>query len=617
MRILALHSDFIKYEVTKKTKFAEEIDESMKGGQMDECLAVFTSVEKEDMTDMDLLVAEASKAVREIAEQVKVDSIFIYPYVHLSSNPSDPEFAKAFFPLFEAELSKDFKVKRSPFGYYKAFNVSCKGHPLSELSREIHISKKEEKEVVSEALASEARIRPQWHIMTPDGDLVDVADYDFKGRENLKKFANYEISGSRAADKEPPHVEMMKKLELVDYEPGSDSGNLRWYPKGAMIKRLLEQKASEVIQKYGGMEVETPIMYDFEHPKLSRYLHRFPARQYTVISGDNKFFLRFAACFGQYLIKHDMTISYRDLPLGLYELTHFSFRREQKGELSGLRRLRAFTMPDMHTLVRDMDSAKQEFINQYRESIKWMNGLGVNFEAGIRFVKEFFEENKDFVKQLVRELGRPVLIEMWDERPFYFVMKFEFNFVDAIDKASALSTVQIDIENTERFDISYTDENGDQKHPLMLHASIPGAIERNVYALLEHAHMESMKGKKPMLPLWLSPTQLRLIPINEGLASKCKEISEAFPGIRVDIDDRSESLAKRIRDAEKEWVPYIVVVGDKELQSGELAVRERASGEQVKMTSSELAEKIWAETKGMPFRALPLPMLVSRRPRFR
>jgi len=617
MRILALHSDFIKYEVTKRTKFAEEIDEGLKKNEMEECLTVFTSVEKEDMADMDAIVKEASSAVSEIADQVKVGAIFIYPYVHLTSNPSSPEFAKEFFPLFEQELSKDFEVKRSPFGYYKSFNISCKGHPLSELSREIHISTKKDEEIVSEALASEESVRSNWYILTPEGSLTNVEDFDFSGHENLKRFVDYEISGTRAADKEPPHVEIMKRLELVDYEPGSDPGNLRWYPKGTLIKRLLEQRVSEVIQRYGGMEVETPIMYDYQHPKLSRYLHRFPARQYTVMSGENRFFLRFAACFGQYLIKHDMTISYRNLPLKLYELTHFSFRREQKGELSGLRRLRAFTMPDMHTLVSDMPKAKTEFLNQYLESIKWMDALDVNYEAGIRFVREFYEQNEDFAKELVRELGRPVLIEMWDERPFYFVMKFEFNFVDAINKASALSTVQIDIENTERFDIRYVDEDGREKYPLMLHASIPGAIERNVYALLEQAYMNSLKGKKPMLPIWLSPTQVRLIPINEGMVANCESIARDLGRVRVDIDDRSESLSKRIRGAEKEWVPYIIVVGEKEIESGKLPVRVRATGDQVVMTANELADELSEKVGNMPYGGLPLPFFLSKRARFR
>jgi threonyl-tRNA synthetase len=150
----------------------------------------------------------------------------------------------------------------------------------------------------------------------------------------------------------------MQSHELVDYEPASDSGNFRWYPKGRMIKGLLEQHINNMVRDIGGMQVETPIMYDLEHPALSEYVKKFPARQYLVHS-DKDFFLRFAACFGQYMIAHDMTISYRNLPLRLYELTHYSFRREQSGEVSGLKRLRAFTMPDLHTFCKDLPQATE------------------------------------------------------------------------------------------------------------------------------------------------------------------------------------------------------------------------------------------------------------------
>ncbi len=616
MRLLVLHSDFIKFEVTKKTKFAEDIDDELKKNEMEECLTVFASVEKGDEGDIDQLVAEAAASITDIATQTNTKNVFLYPYVHLTSNPAPPDYAKRVFPLLEAALSGDFTVKRAPFGYYKAFTVSCKGHPLSELSREIHLGQKEE-EVVSDAVKSESRITSSWYVLTPEGHLVDATEFNYAGHDTLKAFVHHETEGSRVADRDPPHVEIMKKMELVDYEPGSDSGNLRWYPKGTMIKRLLEQQITSVIQEYGGMEVETPIMYDFEHPKLSRYLHRFPARQYTVLSGDKKFFLRFAACFGQYLIQHDMTISYKNLPLRLYELTHYSFRREQGGELSGLRRLRAFTMPDMHTLVQDMDSAKAEFLAQYKLCMDWMAKLGVKYEAGIRFVRSFYEENKDFAVELARQLGRPVLIEMWDERPFYFVMKFEFNFVDALGKASALSTVQIDIENTERFDLTYINEAGEKAYPLLLHASVSGAVDRNVFALLEQAYMDSQKGKKPMLPAWLSPTQVRLLPINEEYIPYCNELAASLSAYRVDVDDRSESLGKKIREAEKEWVPYILVVGDKERESGVFPVRDRAAGTQRNLTLAELSGELAQLTGVLPSRPLPLPYYLSKRPKFR
>ena len=189
------------------------------------------------------------------------------------------------------------------------------------------------KEVLSEALKAEEKLKSYWHIMDTKGELVDFEKFDFNKHHNLKKFAVYEKQKVRAVDREPPHITLMKKLELVDHEPASDGGNLRYYPKGRLIKKLIEEFVTDKIVAYGGVEVETPIMYDMKHPTLERYLNKFPARQYQIESDKRKFFLRFAACFGQFLIAHDATLSYRSLPLKLYELTRYSFRREQSGEI--------------------------------------------------------------------------------------------------------------------------------------------------------------------------------------------------------------------------------------------------------------------------------------------
>ncbi|MCW7072233.1 MAG: His/Gly/Thr/Pro-type tRNA ligase C-terminal domain-containing protein, partial [Methanophagales archaeon] len=283
-----------------------------------------------------------------------------------------------------------------------------------------------------------------------------------------------------------------------------------------------------------------------------------------------------------------------------------------------LRRLRAFTMPDMHTLTRDMNEAKKEFLDQYKLSLQWMKDLELDFEIGIRFVRKFYEENKEFANELIKVVGKPALIEIWDERPFYFVMKFEFNFVDALDKASALSTVQIDIENTERFGITYIDEDGKEKHPLMLHASISGSIDRNVYALLEEAYLEQQRGNKPRLPLWLSPTQVRLLPISEEFNEFAQEIADELDKnrIRVDIDDRNETIGKKIREAEREWIPYILVLGEREKKSQRFKVRIRSSDEQRDMSLKELIREIKDKTGNLPFKPLPLSRFVSERPRF-
>ncbi|MBA4318323.1 MAG: hypothetical protein C0412_07975, partial [Flavobacterium sp.] len=268
--------------------------------------------------------------------------------------------------------------------------------------------------------------KSEWLIVLPDGSIAKAKEFNWAGSEDLKVFYSYESSGSREVKEAPAHVKMMQQMELVDYEPAADSGNFRWLPKGHLIKRLMERHASKIVKDYGGMQVESPIMYDLNHPQLASYLKRFPARQYHLLSGDKKYFLRFAACFGQYLIMHDMGISYHHLPVKIYELTHYSFRREQVGELAGLRRLRVFTMPDMHSLCVDVEQAKEEFYQQYLLCKKWMSDLELNHVMAIRVVDDFFQKNRDFVMGIVKDFGRPVLLEVWKERFFYFVLKFEF-----------------------------------------------------------------------------------------------------------------------------------------------------------------------------------------------
>jgi threonyl-tRNA synthetase len=624
MKLLLIHSDYIEYEVKEKAIKAPE-ETKIKSDRLEDALTVFTAVEKVDEKSPTQAVAQAVAEIEKTAEQVKAKNIMLYPYAHLSPNLASPKKAQEILIEIEQGLKdKNFNVKRAPFGWYKAFKISCKGHPLSELSREI-IPVGEE----TESLKGERKLSSYWYILTEDGKLHDIDKFDFKDHENLKKFSFYEKEKSRAVKGEPPHVTLMKKLEIADYEPASDGGNMRFYPKGRFIKKLIEEYVTRTVVEYGGLEVETPIMYDMDHPTLSKYLQRFPARQYQIESDKRNFFLRFAACFGQFLMAHDATISYKDLPLKIYELTRYSFRREQSGELTGLRRLRAFTMPDVHALVSDLDMAKSEFKIRYDLSLSVLKNIGIeidDIEMALRTTKDFYEKNKNFMLDLVKKLGKPVLLEMWDERIFYFILKYEFNFVDMSEKASALSTDQIDIENGERYDIKFTDKDGTTKHPLILHCSPSGAIERVIYALLEKEAIKMSKGKKPMLPLWLSPTQIRFIPVSTDFVKTCETFIEEFNKkspyvhVRSDIDDREESVSRKIRDAEQEWVPIIVVVGDKEKESKTFNPRFRVEsiGDSKKSYSIvQLYDLVFDVIKNFPQEAIPLSIYLSKRPKFK
>jgi len=612
MRILQLHCDNIAYEATKKEiQSAEDIDP--KPVSIDEVVVCFVAVEEGDDNNVAL---DALSQIKESMQKIGCKKLLLYPYAHLSANLSAPSTALSLLKLMESE-SSDLEVSRAPFGWTKSYNVKVKGHPLAESSKVITPGDK--KEDTSTALESESKIKSYWYILSPDGSMVEFDKFNFSKHKKLEILAKYESDKKRNADEPPPHVALMKKLAIADYEPASDHGNMRYFPNGRLIKGLLEQFVTNKVKDYGGYEVETPIMYDSHHPSMESYFNRFPARQYNIDADGKKLFLRFAACFGQFLMAHDFQMSYKNLPYRLYELTRYSFRREQSGELVGLRRLRAFTMPDCHAFCKDIPQAISEFRKRFDLSRDVLSNVGIqhdDYEMAIRLTEDFYNENKEFILEMVKKLDKPVLVEMWKERFFYFVLKWEFNYVDNLGKASALSTDQIDVENGERYGIEFVDENNSTINPIILHNSPSGAIERVMYTLLEKCAKDAKEGRKPMFPLWLAPTQVRIIPLTDDFLEFSQKLSDKLTAqnIRVDIDDRNESIGKRIRESEKEWIRYVLVIGEKEVGSENLSVRDRTQRDVREISFDTFVEEIATQNADKPHSTLNLPPLLSKRP---
>ena len=300
-------------------------------------------------------------------------------------------------------------------------------------------------------------------------------------------------------------------------------------------------------------------------------------------------------------------------------MTRYSFRREQSGELVGLRRLRAFTMPDCHAFCKDMPQAVDEFRKRFELSRDVLQNVGIendDYEMAIRFTEDFYNENKELILEMVKKLDKPVLVETWKERFFYFVLKWEFNYIDNLGKASALSTDQIDVENGNRYGIEFVDENNSTLHPIILHNSPSGAIERVIYALLEKCAKDAKEGRKPMFPLWLAPTQVRIIPLKDKFMDFSQNLFEKLTekNIRVDIDDRNESIGKRIRESEKEWIRYVLVIGEKEVNSENLSVRDRTQSDVRDISFDDFINEIQSQNQGKPNSTLNLPPLLSKRP---
>jgi threonyl-tRNA synthetase len=626
MRMLQIHSDGFSYEARRKAlKNAEEVKEKIYQTD-DSCLVNFIAAEKSDEGNVSAAAKRTADMIAESADDVKETNVVVYPWVHLSETPAKPSAAQQLLKAVASDLEgRGYHVVRVPFGWYKAFSIHCLGHPLAERSKILDISKELAKtadvEVTSgedlTAIQAEEKATSQFMIIEPSGKMTDVKKFNYAKYKELEQYVNYETAKDRTVQEPPPHIEIMKNLELVDYEPGSDAGNFRWPPRGLTLKRAIEERVTVEMIEYGAHIVQTPLIYDYNHPSLKSYLQRFPSRQYVIRSGDRDYFARFSACFGQFLLISQAQVSYKQLPLKLFEIAP-SYRREQSGELAGMRRPRAFTMPDIHEIVADVEMAKESVNNQLVFVEKLMDELEVSYEVSFRILRSFFDENKDFVLGVIAKVGKPVMVELFDERYAYFIFKGEWNVVDEQLKAACLGTIQIDVENGERFNIKYVDPEGKERYPLILHTSPSGSIERILYGVLEQANKDMKAGKVPHLPLWMTPVQVRILPINEGMMDFCLGLGKSLgdAGIRFEIDDRPQTLNKKIRSAEKLWVPYICVVGEKEKKSHRLSIRRREQKDQISMTTEDLIKEICDETAFAPKQRLLLPFLVSKQPIF-
>jgi threonyl-tRNA synthetase len=583
MRMLQIHSDGFSFEAKRKAlKSAEAVKDKTYVSE-ESWLVNFIAAETSDQTDLKTAAKKTADMIAEAAEEVKEKRIVIYPWVHLTEKPAPPSTAQKLLKYIANDLmERGYEVLRVPFGWYKAFKIHCKGHPLAERSKVLDITTiaKDKAEVTEgedlTAIAAEEEAVSHFYILEQGGKLTSIDKFDFKGHKELQLYVKYETDKDRTAHEPPPHIELMKKLELVDYEPGSDAGNFRWPPRGLTLKRAIEGRVTQEMIDYGAHVVQTPLIYDYDHPSLKSYLQRFPSRQYVVKSGDHEYFARFSACFGQFLLMSQAVVSHKQLPLKLFEIAP-SYRREQSGELAGMRRPRAFTMPDIHEFVADEETAKQAVKNQLVFVQKLHKELEADYEVAFRIQRSFYEADKEFLHSVVDFVGKPVMVEIFEERYAYFIFKGEWNVVDDQKKAACLATIQIDVENAERFKITYVAEDGTEKYPLILHTSPSGSIERIVYGVLEQAHKDMKKGKTPHLPLWMTPVQVRLSPVDESFVDYCIELGKELDaaGVRYEIDDRSQTVGKKVRSAEKLWIPYICVIGEKEQSSGSLSVRRR------------------------------------------
>jgi len=674
MKILLIHSDGVEVEIKKEaTSNPQEFRENII--KMDGLVLVaYVSVEDQDTYDTDIIAKQGAEVIeeaillitgfpekvrkkneeireynrkvesgkkkgkpRKLTELIKdrefyrVDKVLVYPWAHLSKFLSQDSNAMDVCPkIAEILEDKGIEAKFSPFGWYKSFKINCIGHEVAEMYRDVKLFIQPE-EHLTDAI---------FKVINVDGNEIDIEIDNEKNLgpisgiddENFLLFVKSEL-GSRRVDKgeEPAHIKVMKELELVDFDPNTDAGNLRWYTKGVIMKNLIKAYLDDKLIDFGAVLVDTPIMYNVKSKKLTAQTARFPARTYWVESGKNRFLLRFAGDFLQFDMFSNMNLKPQYFPLRLYEWEQYDFRREQEGELTGLRRLRGFVMPDFHTLCKDLDSSIEEFKKQYDLNVQIAKDLGIKDYIIFRTTRAFYKENQNWIKELVKNENKPALLELWKDRYYYYVLKFERGVLSAQNKSGTLATIQIDVESTlefmedskgikrQKYNISFVDTDGKLKYPIILHNSPSGGLERILWGLIETAIREKgehVPGFKP----WLAPIQARILTIGEDQSEYAEKILDTLnnASIRTDFDDRDEKLGKKIRQSEVDWVPYTIILGKKEQENTTVSIRKRmvnlpfgprnqTSEQHNDLKLEDFIEMIEEDTKGYPKHKLPKP----------
>jgi threonyl-tRNA synthetase len=607
LRILQLHSNFIEYEpVKKEAAIAEECEKKKR--RLEELVVLFTCVEQ---GDIETVAKKAIEEVKSSLDKLKVNRILIYPYAHLSSNLANPTTALRIIKAMEKHAKEvGIETYRTPFGWCKQFSISIKGHPLAEQAKVILPSElKEEKK-------KEWKIpKPEYTILALDGRTVLAEDYKFgEGEEDFEALVEKEAFKKEAVGGEPRFISVLKKFGF-EWEPSSDSGHMRYGPKAALMVDLAGDYAWQSVTEMGipSFSIKGTNLFNLNIPAIKEHADLFGERLYTVQVDNEEFVLKYAACFQQFSMIKDWTISYRQIPLGMFEIAD-SYRLEQSGECLLGFRLRRFFMPDYHIFCKDLEHAKEVSIGVHRKIYEKIRELGNEYVSVYNLTKSFFEKNREFLGQLIEIEKKPVLLRFVPEKKYYWVINVEYNIIDGLKRPREIATFQIDVGNARRFGIKFVGKNREKVYPPILHIAVLGGIERYIFTVFDTA----LKQRVPSLPLWLSPVQVRVIPVSDSFGEDAEKIADGIEAglIRVDVDDRSLTMQKKVREAEMEWVNYIVVIGQKEVDSGVLAVRDREAGKIRKMLLRKLIDEVKGKTEGKPFRALTLPRLLSQRPQF-
>ncbi len=551
MRIITLHCDYIKFKPLKKAiKNAEEL-KTKEEQRVDEPLVVLTAVEKGDNDDT---VKELIESIKKTASDVKTKNIVLYPYAHLSSNLSNPDTALEYMTEAQNTLQKEgYNVTRAPFGHYKQFELKCKGHPLSELSKEFKSSNNPPKEI---------------------GELVQEKIEYYDPKQFLREISRSKLDTSKLKDND--HRILGQKLDLFSFNEAAP-GQPFWHKNGMTIFNELVNFSRELHRKAGYSEISTPQILDNKLWKVSGHWDHYKNNMFLTEYETKEAGVKPMNCPGMMLVYKTRTRSYKDLPLRLFEfgVVH---RKELSGVLAGLFRVVRITQDDSHIFCsQEQLQTEMEGIFKLIDIIyKKTFGFDYRVELSTR-PEKFMGDLKDWnsTEEALEESLKKAKIKYKINKGdgAFYGPKIDLHITDSLARSWQCATIQLDMQMPRRFEITYVGSDNKEHIPLVIHRAIFGSLERFIGILLEH-----LSGN---LPLWLSPTQVRIINFTDrnikSAEKNLNQLQKEIPNLRIDSDFRSTTVNEKVRDAEMQKIPYVIVIGDREEKNKTLAVRERGS----------------------------------------
>ncbi len=562
MKILLLHCDYIKFKPLKKAlKSVEALSEKEKEGkEVEEALVVLTAVEKSDK-DSKKVVEELVKNIKEVAKQVNAEKVVLYPYAHLSSELAAPELAIKILDDAEKELKKNFTVVKAPFGYYKEFELKVKGHPLSELSREIKV----------EGIGKQEEGYNVKHLLNE----ISKTKLD---REKLK---------------ENDHRIIGQQMDLFSFSETAP-GMVFWHNNGLIVRNELINFWREIHRKAGYQEISTPQILDKRLWQISGHWEKYRENIFLTDYEKRTFAVKPMNCPGGMLVYKNKPKSYKEFPLRVAELG-IVHRQELSGVLGGLFRVIQFTQDDAHIFCTEKQIEEEiERIMELDDFVYSKFGFKYRVELSTRPEKrigsdKIWDKAEKILENVLKKKKMAYKVNKGDGA--FYGPKIDFHLKDSLNREWQCATIQLDFSMPERFELEYVDKDNTRKRPIMLHRTIYGSLERFIGILTEH-----FNGR---FPTWLAPIQVRVLSFTDRNIDYAKKIIEKLgkeiSNLRIDADFRQTTVPSKVKDAEIMRVPYIIVCGDREEKEKTLAVRIRGSQKIESMKTEEFVDKIKKE----------------------